>query len=408
MIKLETGGGMMVQPLSGIRVIDLTRVLSGPFSTMLLADMGADVVKIETPQGDTVRGQGEVVNGLSWYFASVNRNKRSVVLDLRKDEGRSVLARLLARADVLVENFRPGVLGEMGFTEDRLQKINPRLILASISGYGSTGPYADRPSFDFIAQAMSGFMATTGEKDGAPMRTGAPITDLVAGLYCAFGVVNAIRARELTGRGQRVEAAMVNGMVSMLAYLASEFFATGRTPRRNGNDHPIASPYGLFRTKDGDIAVAPATPEILTRFMKELGLAEVLERPDLKTAEQRRSARSQLDGLVNDRLGAKTQDHWIDRLNAAGVPCGKVLSVAEVFDDPQVKAQNMVIEVDQGLRGIVRMVGFPVKLSDTPARLRYPSPELGAHTDEVLAEAGLSQAEIASLRAKGSIGGAGR
>jgi crotonobetainyl-CoA:carnitine CoA-transferase CaiB-like acyl-CoA transferase len=399
---------MMVQPLSGIRVIDLTRVLSGPFSTMLLADMGADVVKIETPQGDTVRGQGEVVDGLSWYFASVNRNKRSVVLDLRRDEGKSVLARLLARADVLVENFRPGVLGEMGFTEDRLKKINPRLILASISGYGSTGPYADRPSFDFIAQAMSGFMATTGEKDGAPMRTGAPITDLVAGLYCAFGVVNAIRARELTGRGQRVEAAMVNSMVSMLAYLASEYFATARTPQRNGNDHPIASPYGLFRAKDGEIAVAPATPEILTRFMKELGLAEVLERPDLKTAEQRRTARSQLNGLVNDRLGAKTQDHWIDRLNAAGVPCGKVLSVAEVFDDPQVKAQNMVIEVDQGLRGIVRMVGFPVKLSDTPARLRYPSPELGAHTDEVLAEAGLSQGEIASLRAKGSIGGSGR
>jgi crotonobetainyl-CoA:carnitine CoA-transferase CaiB-like acyl-CoA transferase len=206
-----------VQPLTGIRVIDLTRVLSGPFSTMLLGDMGADVIKIETPQGDTVRGQGAVVNGLSWYFASFNRNKRSVVVDLRKDEGRALLARLLRTADVLVENFRPGVLADMGFTEARLKEINPRLIVASINGYGSTGPYADRPSFDFIAQALSGFMATTGEKDGAPMRAGAPITDLVAGLYCAFGVVNAIRARELTGRGQRVEAAMLNGMVSMLA-----------------------------------------------------------------------------------------------------------------------------------------------------------------------------------------------
>jgi len=299
------------------------------------------------------------------------------------------------------------VLAEMGFTDDRLKKINPRLILASINGYGSTGPYADRPSFDFIAQAMSGFMATTGEKDGAPMRAGAPITDLVAGLYCAFGVVSAIRARELTGRGQRVEAAMVNGMVSMLAYLASEYFATGRTPLRNGNDHPIASPYGLFRAKDGDIAVAPATPDILLRFMKEVGLADVLERPDMKTAEQRRAARSELNTLVNQRLSANTQDHWIDRLNAAGVPCGKVLSVAEVFDDPQVKAQDMVIAVDQGLRGIVRMVGFPVKLSDTPARLRYPSPELGAHTEEVLAEAGLSEGEIADLRARKSIGGSG-
>jgi crotonobetainyl-CoA:carnitine CoA-transferase CaiB-like acyl-CoA transferase len=255
---------------------------------------------------------------------------------------------------------------------------------------------------------MSGFMATTGERDGAPMRAGAPITDLVAGLYCAFGIVNAIRARELTGRGQHVEAAMVNSMVSMLAYLGSEYFSTGHTPQRNGNDHPIASPYGLFRAKDGDIAVAPATPEILLRFMHELGLADVLERPEMKTAEQRRAARSQLNALVNQRLSANTQEHWIDRLNAAGVPCGKVLSVAEVFADPQVKAQDMVIEVDQGDRGIVRMVGFPVKLSDTPARLRHPAPELGAHTDEVLAGAGLSEQEIAGLRARKSIGGSGR
>ena len=394
-----------VQPLAGIRVIDLTRVLSGPFSTMLLADMGADVIKIETPQGDTVRGQGAVVNGLSWYFASFNRNKRSVVVDLRKDDGRALLARLLKTADVLVENFRPGVLADMGFTELSLNEINPRLIVASINGYGSTGPYADRPSFDFIAQALSGFMATTGEKDGAPMRAGAPITDLVAGLYCAFGVVNAIRARELTGRGQRVEAAMLNGMVSMLAYLGSEYLSTGRSPQRNGNDHPIASPYGLFRAKDGDIAIAPATPEILTRFMKELGLADLLERADMKTAEQRRAARATLNAVINQCLSSNTQEHWIERLNAAGVPCGKVLSVAEVFEDPQIRAQEMVIEVDHGSHGIVRMVGFPVKLSDSPARLRYPAPELGAHTDEVLAEAGLSETEIAALRARKSIGG---
>ena len=180
--SLESLAPMTIQPLSGIRVIDLTRVLSGPFSTMLLADMGADVVKVETPQGDTVRGQGEVVNNISWYFASFNRNKRSVVIDLRMDDGKAVLARLLADADVLVENFRPGVLAEMGFSEERLAEINPRLVVASINGYGSTGPYVDRPSFDFIAQAMSGFMATTGEADGAPMRAGAPITDLVAGL----------------------------------------------------------------------------------------------------------------------------------------------------------------------------------------------------------------------------------
>jgi crotonobetainyl-CoA:carnitine CoA-transferase CaiB-like acyl-CoA transferase len=395
---------MHVQPLTGIRVIDLTRVLSGPFSTMLLADMGADVIKIETPQGDTVRGQGEMVGGLSWYFASVNRNKRSVVLDLRKDEGKAVLARLIARADVLAENFRPGVLAEMGFSEQRLAEINPRLIVASINGYGSTGPYARRPSFDFIAQAMSGFMATTGEKDGPPMRAGAPITDLVAGLYCAFGVVNAIRARELTGRGQRVEAAMVNGMVSMLGYLTSEYLSTGRSAPRNGNDHPIASPYGLFRAADGDIAIAPATPEILARFMGELGLTHVLDRPDMRTAEQRRAARGELNALINEQLATGTQEHWIGRLNAAGVPCGKVLSVAEVLEDPQIEAQEMVIDVDHGSRGTVRMVGFPVKLSDTPARLRHPAPELGAHANEVLTEAGFAQEEIDALRRHKIIG----
>jgi crotonobetainyl-CoA:carnitine CoA-transferase CaiB-like acyl-CoA transferase len=390
---------MTVQPLSGVRVIDLTRVLSGPFSTMLLADMGADVVKVETPAGDTVRGQGQMVAGLSWYFASFNRNKRSLVLDLRTEEGKAVLARLLQSADVLAENFRPGVLADMGFTEQRLREINPRLIVASINGYGSTGPYADRPSFDFIAQAMSGFMATTGEPDGDPMRAGAPITDLVAGLYCAFGVVAALRARELTGRGQRVEAAMVNGTVSMLAYLASEYLATGRTPQRTGNDHPIAAPYGLFRARDGAIAVAPATPEILRRFMKELGLADVLDRPELQTAELRRAVRPELNALVNAQLSTNTQAHWVARLNAAGVPCGKVLSVAEVFEDPQVQAQDMVIEVDHGARGIVRMVGFPVKLSETPACVRHAAPELGAHTDAVLAEAGLTAEEIARLRA---------
>ena len=396
---------MNLHPLTGIRVIDLTRVLSGPFATMLLADMGADVVKIETPQGDTVRCQGEIVYGLSWYFASVNRNKRSVVLNLRKDEGKAVLAKLIERADVLVENFRPGVLAGMGFTEVRLNEINPKLIVASINGYGSTGPYVDRPSFDFIAQAMSGFMATTGEKDGAPMRAGPPITDFVAGLYCAFGIVNAIRARELTGRGQRVEAAMVNGMVSMLGYIASEYLSTGRAPQRNGNDHPIASPYGLFRAKDGDIAVAPATPEILARFLRELDLADLLERPDMKMMEQRRAARLELNALINHRLSTNTKEYWIKRLNAAGVPCGNVLSVAEVFDDPQVKAQDMVLEVDHGPRGIVRMVGFPVKLSDTPACLRYPSLELGAHTNEALSEAGFSDEEIAGLRARKCIGG---
>jgi CoA:oxalate CoA-transferase len=388
---------MSVQPLTGIRVIDMTRVLSGPFCTMLLGDMGADVVKIETSQGDTVRSAGAQKDGLSWYFASFNRNKRSIVLDLRKDAAMEALARLLKDADVLVENFRPGVLAEMGFDTARLEELNPRLVVASINGYGSSGPYVDRPAFDFIAQAMSGFMATTGEPGGAPLRTALPITDLIAGLYCAFGVVNALRARDLTGRGQRVESAMVNGTVSMLAYLASEYLATGKEPERTGNDHPIIAPYSLYSTSNGDIAVAPATKETLDRFMGALGLSEMLTRPEYDTPQKRHARRDEFRGPINTVLATDTQDNWIERLNAAGVPCGKVLKVSEVLADPQIKAQEMVIDVDHPGHGTVRMVGFPVKLSGTPARVRRPSPGLGQHTGEVLAEVGYSPDEIAAM-----------
>jgi CoA:oxalate CoA-transferase len=392
------------QPLAGIRVIDLTRVLSGPFCTMLLGDMGADVVKIEGRDGgDPVRGQGSVVDGLSWYFAAFNRNKRSLVLDLRKEEGKAVLARLLAGADVLVENFRPGVLGEMGFSEERLAAINPRLVVASVNGYGSQGPYVDRPAFDFIAQAMSGFMAATGEPDGEPMRAAPPITDLIAGLYCAFGIVAALHTRERDGHGQRVEAAMVNSMVSMMAYLASGFLAEGKVAERTGNDHPIAAPYGLFRAADGDIAIAPPLPRILERFMAELGLAHLLSQPEYATPARRHARRHELRRLVDARLATDTQANWIARLNEAGVPCGKVMDIGEVLGDPQIAAQEMVIDVPHPGHGDVRMVGFPVKLSATPCAVRLPAPALGEHTREILAEAGLSPEELSDLSRNGVI-----
>jgi crotonobetainyl-CoA:carnitine CoA-transferase CaiB-like acyl-CoA transferase len=292
------------------------------------------------------------------------------------------------------------VLAEMGLDQARLDALNPRLVVASINGYGSTGPYVDRPAFDFIAQAMSGLMATTGAPGGEPMRAAPPITDLIAGLYCAFGIVNALHARAKTGRGQRVEAAMVNGMVSMLAYLASEYFARGKEPERTGNDHPICAPYGLFRAKDGDIAVAPATKETLERFMRTIGLSEMLERPEYQTVAQRHARRDDFRAPINERLATDTQDNWIERLNAAGVPCGKVLSIGEVFDDPQVKAQEMVLDVDHGKYGVVRMVGFPVKLSDTPCAIRRPAPGYGEHTAEILSELGFSESELAQLKAR--------
>jgi len=371
-------------PLKSLRVIDLTRILAGPFCTQLLADLGADVIKIEGPRGDPVRQQGIMVDGLSWYFAQFNRNKKSVVLDLYGDSDKNTLSRLLETADVLVENFRPGVLSDMGFGPGELEILNPRLIHASVNGYGTTGPYADRPSFDFIAQAMSGFMSVNGPPDGEPQRAAPPISDLVAGLYCAFGILAALHERESSGVGQQVESSLTGGLISMLAYLSAEYFATGEIPKRTGNDHPIVSPYGLFRAKDGMIAVAPSTDVYVEKFLSALGLEQLLSDPHYATNSDRLLNRDALSERINKVTCCQSVNHWIKAINHAGCPCGRVLDLAEVFEDPQVLAQDMVLNVPHPGHGNVRMTGFPVKLSRTPAGIQRPAPDLGADTKEIL------------------------
>jgi len=374
----------MSLPLSGIKVVDLTRILSGPFCTMLLGDMGADVVKIEAPgEGDPIRSQGKIQGGLSTYFAAFNRNKRSVCLDLRTPEGLQHLTQLLGKADVLVENFRPGVLDKMGLSPERLEVINPRLVVASINGYGSTGPNSQRPAFDFIAQAMSGFMSLNGAVSDSPLRTGIPISDLVAGLYCAFGVVNALRVRDMTGKGQRVEAAMVDSLMSMFAWYASDYLATGEEPSRSGNDHPITAPYGLFPASDGAIAVAPSTEGVLQRFLRVIGALQLLDDVRFATNQKRMEHRVELNGLIGVYTAQFTQAHWVALLNDAGVPCGVVQPLSEAFQSPQTANQQMVINVPHGSHGNVKMLGFPVKLSATPCQVRYPAPEHGEHNAEV-------------------------
>jgi crotonobetainyl-CoA:carnitine CoA-transferase CaiB-like acyl-CoA transferase len=374
-------------PLSGVKVVDLTRILSGPFCTMLLGDMGADVVKVEPPgEGDPIRTQGKFLNGMSTYFAAFNRNKRSIIADLRTPAGIEMLTALLRKADVLVENFRPGVLDAMGFTAKQLDLINPRLIVTSINGFGSSGPYAQRPAFDFIAQAMSGFMSLNGNPDDKPVRTGIPASDLVAGLYAAFGVVNALRARDISGRGQRVEAAMVDSIMSLFAWYAADHLATGQTPQRSGNDHPITAPYGMFSASDGDLAIAPSTEGILDRLLEVIGLPDLRQDSRFASNALRMKNRSALDAVVNHQLREDTQANWLNRLNQAGVPCGLVQSLPEALNDPQTLHQEMVIPVNHPGHGTIRMLGFPVKLSNTPCQVRYPAPEHGAHAADIMAD----------------------
>jgi CoA:oxalate CoA-transferase len=373
------------KPLDGIRVIDLTRVLSGPFCTMLLGDMGAEVIKVETPgTGDPVRWQGARPNGVSWYFAAFNRNKKSVELDLYSEAGKRDLEALLGNADVLVDNFRPGVLARIGFGPEQLTAINPRLVSCNINGYGSCGPLAERPAYDFIIQAMSGFMSINGDSNQPPMRSGQPITDLIGGLYAAFGIVNALRARDLNGRGQHLESALLNGTLSFMAYLASEHLVSGELPTRTGNNHPLVAPYGLFQASDGEVAVAPSNDRVVQRFLACLELEHLLADPRFASNAERFPRRDELKRLIDARMREQPQAYWIERLNAAGVPSGKVQTLADVFADPQVHAQEMVIEVDHPGAGPIRMLGFPVKLSETPCEVRLPAPRLGEHNDEIL------------------------
>jgi len=390
-------------PLSGIRVLDLGRFVSGPFCGALLADMGADVIKIEIPdRGDEIRYHGVQVNGESAYFVGMNRSKRSLTLDLKAAEGKEIFSRLVRQADVVLENFRPDVMRKLGLHYEALRAVNPRIIYCGISGFGKDGPYALRPSFDFIAQGMSGLMSVTGFPDREPVRVGIPISDSIAALYAAYGIVLALVARQRTGEGQEVQISLVDGVLSLLAFQADTFFGRGESPERLGNDHPVSSPYGTYKALDGYINIAPPGDAMWERLARALGLEHLIRDPRFLTNDLRRENRAEVDRIINRITAKRTMADWIDDLNKVGVPCGPIYNLAQAFADPQIRHQEMVLELEQP-SGRVKTLGFPLKLSLTPAALHRPSPQLGQHTEEILTNLGFSMSDIEAFKSKGII-----
>lgn len=372
----------MSPPLTGMTVVDLTRILAGPYCTMLLGDMGADVMKIERPDGgDDTRGFGPpYLNGESAVFLSINRNKKSVTLNLKHPEGKTIFTKLVAQADVLVENFRPGTMASLGFDYAAVSRLNPRIIYCSISGFGQTGPYADRGGYDTIAQAMGGIMSATGHPDMPPAKAGVPVADVGTGMFAAFGILAAFIARQQTGEGQHIDTSLFETSVALSLMEAATYLAGGEVPSPLGSTHRRNAPHGAFRVKDGYIAMAADSPHFWKQFCQILGLEHLLDDPRFKTNADRVANKHSLQDLVEAVTTRREGSSWLELLNAAEIPCGPVNSYAEVFQDPHVLAREMLAEVEHPVAGRVQMTGINVKLSKTPGAIRAPAPTLNQTT----------------------------
>ena len=395
-----------MSPLSGLTVIDFTRVLSGPYCTMLLADMGARVIKIEQPgRGDDTRAWGPpFVAGESAYFLSINRNKESLTLDLKHPEGRRILDALLDRADVIVENFRPGTMERLGLGYGEVSRRWPRIVYCSVSGFGQTGPRHEEPGYDAVIQAEGGLMSITGAAGGPPFRLGVAIADIVSGMFAAHGVAFALLARVRTGRGQQVDVGMLDATAALLTYQAGIYFGTGKTPGRMGNRHPTIVPYETFPAADGEFVVAVGNDEQWGRFCGVIAAEELRDDERFATNRGRVSHYDVLRPLLVEKLRARTRAEWVEALKTAGVPCGSVREIAEVLQDEHLVAREMIQAVEHAAAGTINVLGVPIKLSETPGAVRAAPPVLGQHTDTILRDdLGLSAAEIQALRAASAI-----
>lgn len=397
----------LASPLTGIRVVDLTRVMTGPYATMMLGDLGADVIKIERPgKGDDTRGWGPpFVEGEASYFLSVNRNKRSIALDLKSEQGKEVLRRLIDGADVVIENFSPGTMDRLGFGHETLLEKHPSLVYASISGFGQTGPGKDRTAYDLIVQGMSGMMSITGHPGGLPTKLGVPIADLAAGMFAAYAVVAALFARERDPekRGQYIDTSMIGGQIALLTYQAGILFTTGNTPRMLGNAHPIVAPYDTYATADGYVNIAVGNDGIWQRFCRAMDLEAYCDDARFETNAGRITNLIELNQIMHAALSRLPTDEVVARLDKAAVPCGPIHDVREVMEDPQVQHQELVRQVPHSTLGEVTVAGFPYHFGGTPLKNRYGPPLLGEHSREILGELGYDETTIETWCASGAV-----
>jgi formyl-CoA transferase/CoA:oxalate CoA-transferase len=393
-------------PLRGIRVIDLSRVLAGPFCTMTLADLGAEIIKVEIPgRGDDTRAYPPFIKGQSSYFLSLNRGKKSITLNLKTKEAREALYRLVENCDVFLENFRPGVTAQLGVDYETLRKVNPRLIYCSISSFGQTGPYALWPGYDLIIQGMGGLMSMTGEPDSPPVRIGMAITDIGAGMYAIIGILSALRVRDKTGMGQYIDISLLDGSVSWITYAAGSYFATGKVPPRMGSGHPSLVPYQAFEASDGkSLLIAAANDRLWELLCKGMSLDNLKDDPRYADGVKRVENRDILIPFLIEEFMKRPRDVWLEMLKAVGFPCGPVYTIDEIFSDPQVLHRGMLVEMEHPEAGVIKQIGPVIKFSETQCVIGTPPPLLGEHTKEILRSiAGYSDRNIDELRRSGAI-----
>lgn len=385
-------------PLSRFTVLDFTRVRSGPTATRQLGDWGARVIKIEQPPAVAGEEDGFIGGRLSSDFQNLHRNKESITLNLKKPEAREIMRRLVLKADVVAENYRPDVKKRLGIDYETLAAINPRIVYGSISGFGQTGPYAQRPGVDQIAQGMSGIMSVTGKPGEGPMRVGTAIGDVTAGLYLAFGILAALLERDVSGKGQAVDTSLMEGLIALMDFQSAVWLMEGKVPQQQGNDHPKSMPTSAFKTSDGYINIGCGDQTRWERLARALGKPELIERPEYLDGAQRSVNRETLKAELSAVFETKPMAYWVDMLNAQSVPCGPIYRVDQVFADPQVRHQGMAAKVKHPELGDIELVGQPIHMSRTPWVMRNATPEAGEQTDTVLGEIGYSASEIASLR----------